>query len=97
MYAAVIIGLWREALGIKCRIGMLMVMVLILDGNSELVAHVRSNFRYQTCLRHLIRTRAVTIGFFFSPKRSIFLHACETCSELPSDIITMAGGIEFKD
>ena len=24
-----------------------------------------------------------------SPKRPIFLHACETCSELPSDISTM--------
>ena len=37
-------------------------MVLTLDGNSEIYAHVRSNSCYMICLRHLIR-------IFFSPNR----------------------------
>ena len=35
-------------------------MVLILDGNSEIGAHVRSELYYLICLGHLIRSRAVT-------------------------------------
>ena len=37
-------------------------MVLILDGNSEIGAHVRSNLCYFICLRHLIRSRARNIS-----------------------------------
>ena len=40
-------------------------MVIILDGNSEIGAHVRSNFCYLTPLRHLIRSIAVTNLIFF--------------------------------
>ena len=35
-------------------------MVFILDGNSEIGSHVRSDFSYLICLWHLIRSRAVT-------------------------------------
>ena len=35
-------------------------MVLMSDGSSEIGAHVRSNFYYLICVRHLIRSRAVT-------------------------------------
>ena len=51
-------------------------MVFILDGNSEIVAHV------DLFIMHLIRSTVVT--------NRIFLHACATCSELPSSISTMA-------
>ena len=44
-------------------------MVLKLDGNSEIGAHVRSNFCYLIRLMHLTRSR---IGFF-SPNLPIFL------------------------
>ena len=36
------------------------LMVLILDGDSEIDTHVRSNICYFICLRHLIRSREVT-------------------------------------
>ena len=36
-------------------------MVLILDSSSLIGAHVRRNLYYSTCLRYLIRSRAVTI------------------------------------
>ena len=32
-------------------------MVLIVDGNSDIGAYVRSNLFYSICLRHLIRSR----------------------------------------
>ena len=64
-------------------------MVLILYGNSLRGAHVRRNICYLTCTRHLITSRAVSqIGDFY-PKRPIFLHACATCNELPSNISNM--------
>ena len=59
-------------------------MVLILDGNLETGAQIRSNVCYLICLRHLIRSRAVTNRVYLTPKEPIFL-----CSELPSDISTM--------
>ena len=34
-------------------------MVHILDGNSEIDAHVRSNLCNCMCVRHLIRSRAI--------------------------------------
>ena len=58
-----------------------LTMELILDGNSEMDADVRSNFCYLICLRHLIGLRAVTNQIFFT-----FHHACATCSELGSNI-----------
>ena len=64
-------------------------MVLILDGNSVMNAHVRSNLYCLICLRHLIKSRAVTNQFFFNPKRPIFLYACAIFSELLSNICTM--------
>ena len=48
------------------------VMVLILNFNSVIGAHVRSNLYHFICLRHLIRSRAVTNRIFFSPKRPFF-------------------------
>ena len=41
---------------------------MILDGNSEINTHIRSNFCYLICLRRLIRSRAVTNLFFFSAR-----------------------------
>ena len=57
------------------------IMVLILDGNSEIGAHVGSNLRCLICLKHFIRLRAVTNQTCF-PKcvRNMI-------SELPSDIL----------
>ena len=46
-------------------------MVLIIDGNSEKGAHVRSNLSYLICLRHLNRPRAVT-NRIFSLRKDIF-------------------------
>ena len=63
-------------------------MVLILDGNSKIGAHVKRNLCCSTCLRHLISSTAAQIGYFY-PKRHIFLHGCATCYELPSNISTM--------
>ena len=57
-------------------------MVLILDGNSEIEAHVRSNSCYLIYLRHWIRSRAVQKLIFFINE----LHACAICSELPFNI-----------
>ena len=50
------------------------VMVLILDSNSEIGAHVKSNLCFLT---------------IFPKKRPIFLHACATYSELPPNISSM--------
>ena len=41
-------------------------MVLMLDGSSEIGKHRRSNLCYLICLRHLIRSRAVTNSMSFS-------------------------------
>ena len=65
-------------------------MELILDGNPEVGAQVRNILCYLICLRHLIRSRAVT-NWIFSPKRPFYLHAFATYSELPSNICTMKG------
>ena len=51
----------------------------MLDGNSEIRKHERNNLRYLICVGHWITSH-------FSPKRSIFLHACSTGSEFPSNI-----------
>ena len=41
------------------------VMVIILDVNPEIDARVRNNLLYLICLRHLIRSRAVTNKIVF--------------------------------
>ena len=61
-------------------------MVLILDGNLEIGAHVGSNLCYLICFRHLIISRVITNRIFYTKKKLIFLHVCATYSELPSDI-----------
>ena len=58
-------------------------MVLILKGNSEMGALVRSNLWYSICLEHLISSRVVTNRIFLSGNTR-FLHACEPWSKLPS-------------
>ena len=63
-------------------------MVYILDGNSAIGAHIRSNLCSLIGLRHLIRSRAVTNPTFY-PKTPIFLHTCASYSEIPSYICTM--------
>ena len=44
----------------------LLTMVLLIDGNSEISTHFRSNLSYLICLRHLIRSRAVVNRIFLS-------------------------------
>ena len=58
-------------------------MVHIIDGKCA----CNARYCHFICLRHSIRLRAVT-NRFFSPKRPIYLHACETYSKLPSNIYT---------
>ena len=41
------------------------IMLLILDNNSEMGAHIRSNICHLICLRHFFRSRAVTNSIFF--------------------------------
>ena len=55
--------------GSRCIGNKVGIMVLILDGNSEMGAHVRNNSCNLTCLRHLNRSRADPNQIFFSPKR----------------------------
>ena len=51
-----------------CQRKICLSQVLMLDGNSELVAYVNRNICYLICLRHLIRSREVTNGIFSSEK-----------------------------
>ena len=60
-----------------------LTMVVISEGNLEIDAHCSLIF-----IRHFIRSRAVT-NRIFSRKRPVFLHACATCSKLPTNISTM--------
>ena len=68
-------------------------MVLIVDGNSEIDAHVGSNLCYLICLRHSIRSKAVTNRIFLFEKT--YFHACAACIELPSNISTMVESVEY--
>ena len=65
-----------------CPAANLYTIVVVIDGNLEIGSHERKNLCYLICLRSLIRSRAGT-------NRIFFLHACATCSELPSNIDTM--------
>ena len=60
-------------------------MVLNLDGNSEIGAHVRSNLCYLICFIE----SSHKLNSFFPRKDLIFLHTCVTFSELPSNIKTV--------
>ena len=48
--------------------------MVLIDGNSEIGAHVRSNLCYLICLRHLIRSRAVTNRISISEKTYFALY-----------------------
>ena len=47
-------------------------MVVILDGNSEIGTHIRSNIWYLICLRLLITSRSVINRIFFLRKSLFF-------------------------
>ena len=68
-------------------------MVLLIDGNSYVGAHVMRYIWYFTGLRHLIEG-SHKLDFFLTPKRPIFLHACATFSDLPPNIGTTVGLME---
>ena len=63
-------------------------MVHISDGNSSMGGHVKSNYYYLICLKHLIWSRTVTNPVLFK-EIPIFLYVYATCSELPSNMSTM--------
>ena len=54
---------------------------MVLDGNSEMGAHVWSDLGYLICYRHVCRARAGSL----LQERLIFLHTCATGSVLPSN------------
>ena len=56
---------------------------IILDGNSEIGAYVRSNLCYLMSLKQSQITFVLT-------KKPIVLHACATCSELQSNLGTIS-------
>ena len=62
-------------------------MVLILD--SKIGAHVRINIFHLICVRHLIRSRAVTNQIYFSEKTYFPSRVrMAVCNELPANIST---------
>jgi len=71
-----------------CQLNSLTVtMVIILDCYSEMDAHSCSEIGNFICSRHLLISTAKAVANL--KEKAIFLHMCETGSELPSDIITM--------
>ena len=64
-------------------------MVLILDGNSKIGAHVRGQSLLFDLSKHLIRSRSVR------NKKKYILHACAACSELPSNTSTKVQSGEY--
>ena len=66
-----------------------MYMEPVLDGNSEIGAHVKSNLYYLTCCRHLIRSMIVTNLIFVLRKDIFAFHVRAICAELPSNISTL--------
>ena len=62
---------------------------LILDGKSIMGSRAWSVLCYLICLRHMLRSKAVTNLRFFSYKRLIIIHACAKFPELPSGLSTM--------
>ena len=67
----------------------------ILDGNSEIGAHVRRNICYLICSRHLIKSRAVTNQKKNLLQKGLFLYAYATCSELSSYLSTILINIGY--
>ena len=65
-------------------------MVLILDGNSLTVTHVRRNLSFFYLIKAFDYIES-KIGYFY-PKKSIFPHVCAICYERPSDMSTMVVG-----
>ena len=63
-------------------------MVRIVDGNSDIGAHVRSKLCYLICSRHLVRSRAF-IKLYFVSGNIFFLYACVPFLMLPSNTSTM--------
>ena len=59
-------------------------MVLILDGKSEIGVYARSNLCQLICLRHLIRSSAVTNWNFLFEKT--YFSSSAKCFELSSHI-----------
>ena len=72
-------------LPIMYKISFFQTIVLILDGNSDTGAHVINNLCYFICLRHLIRSSAVTNRVFFFSEKTYVIHARATCYELISN------------
>ena len=56
-------------------ISLIISMVLLLDGYSEIGAHVKSIYCFMISFWQLIRSRAVT-NRTYSPKTPVFLHTC---------------------
>ena len=71
------------------------VMVLFLDGNSEIAPHVWNNLSYLIFSWHLFRSTGVTNLIFFQ-KRPIILHTGGTFSELPY-CISIMGTLHLSD
>ena len=63
-------------------------MVLILDVNSVIGAHVRREIGYLICLRYLFGARAVA-DWNFSQKRPVFLYKCATWFDIQSNVSSM--------
>ena len=64
-------------------------VMVILDGNSEIVLQIRSNLFYLKCSRHLIRSKSCHKSDDLYPKRPLFLHKRALYIEVPSNISTM--------
>ena len=58
--------------------------MVLIQGNPTICAHVESNLCYMIT-QDLSLVRGQSKIDLFSPKRPIFLHACATGSELPSN------------
>ena len=65
------------------------IMVLVLDGNSETGAHIRSTVCFLYLFKAFDWIESSHKADFFSPKRPTFIYVCATCSELPSNMRTM--------
>ena len=66
-----------------------MSMVYILYGN---LRHAQSKLYYLVSVRH---THQIESSYKFAPKRPIFLLACATSSDLPSNVGTMSLTVKY--
>ena len=64
-------------------------MVLVSDGNLGIGTNVKIDMFCLIWLRHSVSSKVITNRSFYL-KIPIYLHTCATCSELPSDVNTMA-------